>query len=58
MLTSASGPCSGFDEPSPRGIAELLATFLRGVELLRETIEIDLAGGFEDGFFLVFLELF
>jgi hypothetical protein len=45
-------------ETAPGGIAELLPTLLRGVELLREPIEIDFAGCFEDGFLFVFVELF
>ena len=45
-------------ETAPGGIAQLLAALLRGVEIFRQTIEIDFAGGFEGGFFFVLVELF
>src|SRR5688572_12335658 len=45
-------------EPAPRRIAQLLATFLRGVQVFRESIEIDFAGRLEGNFFFLFVELF
>ncbi len=45
-------------ETPPGGIAQLLAALLGGIEVFRESIEIDFAGRLEGNFFFVLVELF
>jgi hypothetical protein len=45
-------------EASPRRIAELLAAFLRRVQVFCKAIEVDFAGGFEGNLLFVLVELF
>src|SRR5687768_12511554 len=44
-------------ETAPRGITQLLAALLGGVQVFGQTIEVHVGGGLERGFFLVFVEL-
>jgi hypothetical protein len=45
-------------ETAPGRVAQLLATLLGSVQILRKTIEVDFAGGFEGNFLFVLVELF